>query len=53
VLMQANDQWLRRPTDLLDALANVRESESIKIRFLRGGDMKTVSITPADRGARE
>lgn len=53
VLVEASGQSLRRPTDLLDALASVREGESVKLKFLRGGAMKTVSVTPADRGARQ
>jgi S1-C subfamily serine protease len=48
--VEANGQALRRPTDLLDALSNVREGESVKLKFLRGGALKTVSVTPADRG---
>jgi S1-C subfamily serine protease len=49
-LIEASGQALRRPTDLLDALSNVREGESIKLKFLRGGALKTISVTPADRG---
>jgi serine protease Do len=53
VLIEANGQPLRRPTDLLDALSNLGEGESLKLKLLRGGAMKSVSIVPGDRGARE
>lgn len=53
VLIEANGQPLRRPTDLLDALSSVREGESLELKLLRGGTMKSVSIIPGDRGARE
>jgi S1-C subfamily serine protease len=53
VLVEANGQPLRRPTDLLDALSNVRESQSLELKLLRGGTLKSVSVVPGDRGARE
>ena len=49
VLLEAGGQTLRRPTDLLDALSNVRGGEALKLKFLRGGAVKSVSVTPADR----
>src|SRR5438309_3490564 len=53
VLVEANGQSLRRPTDLLDALSSVREGDTLKLKLLRGGSLKSVSVAPADRGARE
>src|SRR5438067_1774359 len=53
VLVEANGQSLRRPTDLLDALSGVREGDSLQLKLLRGGSLKSVSVTPADRGERE
>jgi serine protease Do len=53
VLIEANGQPLRRPTDLLDALSSVREGQSLELKLLRGGTLKSVSIVPGDRGARE
>jgi S1-C subfamily serine protease len=49
VLLEANGQPLRRPTDLLDALSSVRNGEGLKLKLLRGGAVKDVSVTPADR----
>jgi S1-C subfamily serine protease len=53
LLLEAQGQALRRLTDLVDALSKIREGESVRIKFLRAGAVKTVSLTPADRGARE
>ena len=53
VLVEADGQSLRRPTDLLDALSGVREGSSLQLKLLRGGSLKSVSIAPADRGGRE
>lgn len=53
VLVEANGQPLRRPTDLLDALSNVREGQSLELKLLRGGTLKSVSVAPGDRGVRE
>jgi S1-C subfamily serine protease len=53
VVLDANGQTLRRPTDLLDALAAVREGESIQLRLLRAAALKSVTVTPADRGTAE
>jgi len=49
VLIEANGQSLRRPTDLLDALSSVRDGEALKLKLLRGGSLKSVSVTPAER----
>jgi len=51
-LLQANGQPLRRPTDLLDELSSAAHGSSLTLTFLRGGAVSSVSITPADRGAR-
>jgi len=53
VLLEANGQALARPDDLLDALSSVPSGGSLKLKVLRGGTIKTVSVTPADRGGQE
>lgn len=53
VLLEANDKAVGRPTDLLDALSSVPAGEPLRLRVLRGGAVKTVSVTPADREARQ
>ena len=53
VLLEANGQALARPDDLLDALSSVPSGSSLKLKVLRGGTIKTVSVTPADRGGQE
>ena len=50
-LLTADGQPLRRPTDLLDALAEVPAGGSVKLELLRGGAIKTVTVTPDDRAA--
>jgi serine protease Do len=49
VLVEANGQPLRRPTDLLDALASVAEGGKLEARLLRGGSLESRSITPGER----
>ena len=51
VLIAANGQPLRRPTDLLDALATAKVGSPIEIKHLRGADLKTVTVVPIHRGA--
>jgi S1-C subfamily serine protease len=53
VLLEGNGKPLSRPTDLLDALSSIRGGDSIKLKYLRGGAVKSGSITPSDRGGRE
>ncbi|HET9636428.1 MAG TPA: S1C family serine protease [Gemmatimonadaceae bacterium] len=53
LLLEANDQRLSRPDDLLDALSGTARDQAVSLRVLRGGVLKTVSITPVDRGERE
>jgi S1-C subfamily serine protease len=53
VLLEANGKSLSRPTDLLDALASVPDGEALRLKVLRGGAVKSVSVTPSDRGARQ
>src|SRR6185503_4233025 len=53
VLLEANGNSLGRPTDLLDALASVAGGETLRLKLLRGGAVKSVSVTPSDRGARQ
>ena len=51
VLLEANEKSLSRPTDLLDALSDVPGGDSLRLKVLRGGAVKSVSVTPTDRGA--
>lgn len=53
VLLEANGVSLSRPTDLLDALSSVPSGDAFRLKVLRGGAVKSVSVTPADRGARQ
>ena len=53
VLLEANGNELSGPDDLLDALSDVSSDGAVTLKFLRGGTVKTASITPADRGERE
>jgi len=53
VLLEANGGELGGPDDLLDALSSISRDGAVTLRFLRGGAVKTASITPADRGERE
>jgi len=53
VLLEANGQSIGRPDDLLDALSSVEDGGAVTLKLLRGGTIKTVSVTPADRGAGE
>jgi S1-C subfamily serine protease len=52
LLLEAGGHRLSRPDDLLDALA-AKQDEPVSLKVLRGGVLKTISITPADRGERE
>jgi S1-C subfamily serine protease len=51
VLLEANGRSLSRPTELLDALSSTPSSGSLKLKLLRGGAVKDVTLTPSDRGA--
>jgi S1-C subfamily serine protease len=53
VLLEANGESIARPDDLLDALSSVESGGAVTLKLLRGGTIKTVSVTPADRGAGE
>jgi len=53
VLLEANGQALARPDDLLDALSSVSKEGEVTLKILRGGTIKSVTVTPADRGAQE
>jgi len=53
VLLEANGNELSGPDDLLDALSSVSKEGAVTLKFLRGGSVKTASITPADRGGGE
>jgi S1-C subfamily serine protease len=50
VLLEADGQTLSQPDDLLDALSGVANNAAVSLKVLRGGTIKTVSVTPADRG---
>ena len=53
LLLEANAQPLARPDDLLDALSTVSTGGSVSLKVLRGGNIKSVSVAPADRGGQE
>jgi S1-C subfamily serine protease len=53
VLLEAAGQRLSRPDDLLDALSSTKPDDAVSLKVLRGGVLKTISITPTDRGERE
>ncbi len=53
VLLEGDGKALSRPTDLLDVLSTIRSGDSIKLKYLRGGAVKSGSVTPSDRGGRE
>jgi len=53
VLLDAAGKRLARPDDLLDALSATAHGASLTLKVLRGGVVKTVSVTPTDRGERE
>jgi len=53
LLLEAGGQRLSRPDDLLDALSATRPDEGVSLKVLRGGVLKTISITPTDRGEQE
>jgi S1-C subfamily serine protease len=53
VLLEGSGKPLSRPTDLLDVLSGVGSGDSIKLKYLRGGAVKSGSVTPSDRGGRE
>lgn len=53
VMLEGNAKALSRPTDLLDVLSSVGSGDSIKLKYLRGGAVKSGSVTPADRGGHE
>ena len=51
VLLSAAGRTLRRPTDLLDALAESRDTsgKEVPLGLLRGGKSVTIAVTHADR----
>ena len=49
VLLSANGQRLRRPTDLLDALSAVADGKTIELERLRGDAIGKSAVTPIDR----
>jgi S1-C subfamily serine protease len=53
VLLEAGGKRLSRPDDLLDALSETAHGGVVDLKVLRGGALKTLSVTPGDRGERE
>jgi S1-C subfamily serine protease len=53
VLLEANGQSLACTDDLLDELSGVQNGGAVTLKLLRGGTIKTVSVTPADREGAE
>jgi S1-C subfamily serine protease len=53
VLLEASGQALAQAGDLLDALSGVASGGAVVLKVLRGGTIKSVSVTPADRGGEE
>jgi serine protease Do len=53
LLLDADGQALRHPTDLLDALSGVQDGASVKLTVLRGGTITATSVSPVDRGGAE
>ena len=51
IVLSANGRSLRSHSDFLDALWNVDEGGAMELDIVRGGERKTVSVTPADREA--
>lgn len=49
VLTEIDGNALARPADLLDALGGVPDGRSVELTLLRGGERRTLSLTPADR----
>ncbi len=49
VLTEIDGHALARPADLLDALTGVAEGASVALTLLRGGERRTLSLTPVDR----
>jgi len=53
VLLEADGSPISGPDALLDALSSVTRGGSIKLKLLRAGTIKTVPVTPSDRGEGE
>ena len=51
VVLTANGQSLRNHSSFLDALWNVDAGATLELELVRGGERKTVSVTPTDREA--
>ena len=49
VLLTANGTPLRHPTSFLDTLWTLGERKPIAFELVRGGEIKTVAVTPVDR----
>jgi S1-C subfamily serine protease len=50
-LVEAEGKPLEHPTDLLDLLSGVGDGASVTLKYLRGGAIRSASLTPADRAA--
>lgn len=51
VILSANGQRLRSHSNFLDALGSVAEGATLELDLVRGGERRTVTVTPADREA--
>jgi len=51
VLLEIGGAPLTKPADLFDALLARTAGESASIRLARGGDLKTLNVTPIDRNS--
>ncbi len=51
VVLSANGQSLREHSNFLDALWSIEEGATLELGLVRGGERKTVSVTPTDREA--
>ena len=50
-LVEAEGKALEHPTDLLDLLSGVGDGAPVALKYLRGGAIRSASLTPADRAA--
>jgi S1-C subfamily serine protease len=50
IIVKANGRSVRNHSDFLDVLLRTEEGRVLELDLVRGGEAKTVSVTPADRG---
>jgi S1-C subfamily serine protease len=51
IIVKANGQPVRNHSDFLDLLWKIEEGGSLELELVRGGEARTISVTPTDRGA--